>query len=374
LNVCTVYLLAIFLLALGGTAGAESGISAHLDALRAVGPEGRGNREASRAWRELAKSGAAELPAILAAMDGAGPLAVNWIRAAVDAIAEREIARGVKLPAEDLEKFILETGHHPRARRLAFEWLSRVDPDAPGRLIPGMENDPSLELRREAVALLVKEAAELREKKSPRAGDAYRKALTCARDEDQVGAIARGLKELGQPVDLARHYGFLMEWHLIGPFDHTGSKAFDIAYPPEREIDLEKKYPGKESEVGWKEHTTGDDHGLVDLNRALGKHKGAIAYALAEFRSGERRRAQLRLGCINGWKIWLNGKFLFGHEEYHHGMKMDQFLVPCELQRGMNRILLKVCQNEQTESFAQEWRFQLRVCDETGTAVLPEGR
>jgi hypothetical protein len=32
--------------------------------------------------------------------------------------------------------------------------------------------------------------------------------------------------------------------------------------------------------------------------------------------------------------------------------------------------LLKICQNEQTEEWAQNWAFQFRVCDAIGTAVL----
>ena len=41
---------------------------------------------------------------------------------------------------------------------------------------------------------------------------------------------------------------------------------------------------------------------------------------------------------------------------------------------GTNVILLKICQNEQTESWAQDWEFQLRVCDGLGTAVLATNR
>ena len=33
-------------------------------------------------------------------------------------------------------------------------------------------------------------------------------------------------------------------------------------------------------------------------------------------------------------------------------------------------ILVKACQNEQTEKWTVEWEFQLRVCDSTGTAIL----
>ena len=39
-----------------------------------------------------------------------------------------------------------------------------------------------------------------------------------------------------------------------------------------------------------------------------------------------------------------------------------------------NLIVLKVLQNEQTESWAQDWQFQLRVCDSIGTAALAADR
>jgi hypothetical protein len=44
------------------------------------------------------------------------------------------------------------------------------------------------------------------------------------------------------------------------------------------------------------------------------------------------------------------------------------------LQAGKNVILVKVCQNEQTESWAQRWEFQLRVCDSIGAAILAPNR
>ena len=97
-----------------------------LEALRSVGPFGQGNRAAEQAWRELSKADAKELPEILAALDGASPLAANWIRSAVDTIAGRALQAG-QLQAAPLEKFALDRQHTPRARRLAFEWLAKVE-------------------------------------------------------------------------------------------------------------------------------------------------------------------------------------------------------------------------------------------------------
>jgi hypothetical protein len=50
---------------------------------------------------------------------------------------------------------------------------------------------------------------------------------------------------------------------------------------------------------------------------------------------------------------------------------MDQYKAHARLKPGVNTILLKICQNEQTEDWAQEWNFQIRVCDPFGNAVLP---
>jgi len=355
-----------------GADGEAPDLAQHLAALRAVGAEGRGNADASRAWRQVSRAGATALPSILAAMDGAGPVSANWLRAAVEAIAERTILAGGTLPAEELERFVLDTRHNPRARRLAYEWLARVDAKAPDRIIPVLGDDPSVELRRDAVERALVEAVTLFDAgRKPEAGASYRRALTLARDADQIGSIAAKLKELGEQVDLPRHFGFVTSWRLIGPFDNTGAKAFGVAYPPEKELELQAEYEGKGCKARWKDFVSKDDYGVVDLNLALGKQPGVVAYALAEFSSDRARKIEIRLGCVTAWKLWVNGEYLFGHEEYHHGMELDQFRVEAELRQGRNTILLKVCQNEQTEDWAQEWRFQLRVCDGAGTAVLP---
>jgi len=342
-----------------------------LQALQAVGPKGAGNRRAARAWQQLVRADARELPTILAGLDSAGPLAANWIRTAVDAIAERQLRRGGKLPAVELERFLLDTRHNPRARRLAYEWLARVDPSAPKRLIPGMLDDPGEEMRRDAVARLIAKAdASAKAEKVEQAWGVYRKALTAARDLDQIKLLARRLRKLGQEVDLPRHFGFVMRWKLIGPFDNTGEKGYDVAYPPEREINLHAAYRGKHTKVKWIEHVTKDDYGKVDLNKALGEQKAVVAYAAAEFFSQNRQEVEFRLASFNAVKLWLGGRLIDSHNVYHAGSQMDQYISRGTLQPGRNVILLKVCQNEQTQSWARYWGFQLRVCDDKGTAVL----
>jgi hypothetical protein len=352
------------------TAGRPA-VTALLERIRAVGPEGAGNTEAAAAWKELARLGPDALPAILDSLDDAGPVAANWLRAAVDAIAERALAAGHALPRRRLEEFVRDVRHAGPARRLAYEWLARADPSAPRRLLPGMLHDPSAELRRDAVELVLDEA-QSRLDHGDRSGAAaeYRKALAAALDPDQVERIADRLKPLDVAVDVATHFGFVRRWMLLGPFDNRGGTGFDIAFAPEQRIDLARTYPGQGgAHVRWTLYTTADPYGVVDLNKALGRHAGATAYAYAAVQSPRRQPVQVRAGSENAVKIFLNGKLIFVRQEYHHGMRMDQHVAAAHLDAGRNELLVKVCQNEQPEEWARKWSFQLRVTDPSGEKI-----
>src|SRR5262245_16548819 len=99
------------------TSGAKVG--SLIATIKAVGAEGAGNVEAGAAWRELVQLGPKALPDILTALDDANPTAANWLRNAVDAIAERELAANRPLPAAKLEEFVRDTRHTGSVRRLA---------------------------------------------------------------------------------------------------------------------------------------------------------------------------------------------------------------------------------------------------------------
>lgn len=339
-------------------------------AIRSVGAEGRGNADASAAVRALAKADAREVITILAGMDGASPLALNWLRSAVESIVAREAAAGRPLPVAELEKFVGQTSHHPRARRLAYELIAQADPARAEAMIAGMLIDPSTELRRDAVQRVVDEAAKSRDAKNDAAAVAsYQKALKSARDVDQVQAISKALSELGQPVSLPEVFGWVKDWRVIGPFDNTAGAGYDTVFPPEENLNFAAEYQGKTGKVGWKTVTTTNDLGMVDLNKPFGALKEVTGYAVTEIQSDTARAVELRLGCKNGWKLWLNGELLFGRDEYHRGTEIDHYRLKANLKPGRNVILVKLTQNEMKEEWTVEWEFQLRITDELGTPI-----
>ena len=179
-------------------------------------------------------------------MDQANPLAENWLRGAFEAIADRNLKAGRRCPRQELEQFALDRTHAPQSRKLAFDWLVRIDPTATDRLVPGMLDDPSPEFRREAVQRLI-DAAEQgcrskrrREEQGTLTGRRFKRPLI------PTSWIWRSTssRKMGEKPDLKRQLGLLNNWWLIGPFDHREGIGFDAVYPPETEIDLQEEIRG----------------------------------------------------------------------------------------------------------------------------------
>ena len=156
---------------------------------------------------------------------------------------------------------------------------------------------------------------------------------------------------------------------VVGPFHNDERSGYATVFPPETELDLNAEYDGKIGATTWKPYSTEDTLGMVTFNDAYDPFKEVTGYAYTEFYTDNPRQVELRLGSQNAWKVWLNGEYVFGRDEYHRGREIDQYTMPVRLKAGKNTLLIKVCQNEQRETWTQEWDFQIRVCDPTGTAI-----
>lgn len=342
-------------------ARADEDVTRALASLKAVKKLGQSNEDAGPAWKTLVSKGGAALLPTLEAFDDANPTANNWLRSALDAIVQKEVDAGRKLPADKLEAFAKDTTFAPSARFVAFELLSAETKD---RLLPGFLNDKSADLRRAAVA---RELDVIEKLARPTVKADLEKLFGFARDKDQVDLLAKKVTDNGGKVSVSEHFGFVTHAALVGPFDSTGGKGFAVAYPPETAKEPKGAFKGKnDTEVKWIDSSTSDKYAQFDLNKLLGKHKDAAAYALAVVVADKEMPVEVRVTSITAVRIVLNGKELYAREEYHHGSPFDASVGKGTLKKGENVLVLKVCQNNQTESWAQNWFFQMRVCDDTG--------
>ena len=329
---------------------ARADVPAAIKTINAVGTEGTGNADAAKAWGELVKAGPEALFPILNGITDGKPTAGNWLRTAVDAIAEKQTKAGGKFDAEKIIAFVEDRKNGAAARTVAFEVLEKQEPVPANGMLIRFIDDPSLELRRKGIekhlALAVRDAGTLR------------RIFEAARDKDQVEAIAKELEKLHEPANITKHFGTITQWSLSSNFDNKDGLGFAKAYAPETVA--ERK--------GWKAAQSTEKYGFLDLNAALGKKMNAVAYAEAIIVADAETPAELRVASQNAVKFFHNGKEVFAREEYHHGTKMDQHVAKLTLAKGKNAILLKVCQNDMPYDWAQVWGFAARLCDATGGA------
>ena len=298
----------------------------------------------------------------LAAFSNATPAGGNWLRSGIERAVERA---GDSLSADAITAVVADRKQPARVRTLAFGWLKDRSPSRAEGLLDGMLDDPALDLRREAVE---KQLAAVATADEPTQKAAHQKCLAAARDVDQIERIAAWLSEHGEKVNVALVLGFVRNWRVSEAFDNAKGVGFAKAYPPEAVL------PTRPDTVQWKAVASADKHGAIDLNAAIETKKGVLAYAVADVVMPRGGPAEVRIGSPCAVAVWVNGKPAMAHEIYHASEAIDQYVATAELREGTNTVMVKCCQNEQTEPWAGDWKFQLRICDSIGSplATQPE--
>ena len=360
---------ALLILCQNSFVSADDILSDALKAVQSVKINGEGHESATKAMKVLNAASAEQIPAILTAMDGANSISENWLRAAVNSIVRRDNA----IPRQAIESYFADNSHSSMGRLLAFELLTSDNEDLAKQMIANSSDETCLPLRKLAIANMIKEADDAAESNQLMAIGKLGMAFNKARDVGQLESITKKLGEMGISVNLQKQMGFINEWNLVGSFDNKEMKGFDVAYGPEEAIgmlDLNATYKDQDGNPAkWQTATTAHSTGNLDLNSIIGKNKGAIIYALGNFKAAEEGDAQIRIGTANAHKIWLNGDLVMVNEVYHNSNSVDKFITDIKLKKGDNQIFMKICQNEQTQPWAQDWQFQVRICDASGKAI-----
>jgi len=337
-------------------------LSDQLSALRTIQPgDEKGLQQAASIAKQLSSSKELSLVQVLSAMKGASPIGKNWLVGLANGLHRKSPAT----QTAELEKFLADKTQDGEARYTVFRWLTDGNEERKTQWLEEMLFDPSLEIRFDAVARALASSEEIDQAR-------LTTLLDAARHPEQVAAIIARLGKAGVEVDQAKHLGFLTRWDFIGPFDNIGSKNFDKVYPVETDWtknQLAESYEGKTGKVTWAEGTSESPEGALDLAKIFNKEKGCIVYGKTTVNVPSDVDCEIRVGCINAQKVWVNGELVIANEVYHTGMQIDQYAVPVRLKAGENRILIKVCQNEQKEAWAQLFTFQARLCDSTGKAI-----
>jgi len=150
-------------------------------------------------------------------------------------------------------------------------------------------------------------------------------------------------------------------WYLIGPFEaEGGNDAYETAYEPESEIDVNKTY--QKGRVKWiqkPEFANGQIH-------QLGGGMGA-SYLYRIIKVPTAREVELSLGSNDALKVWLNGEVVLDRNVRRRAVA-DQDKITVKLRPSGNSLLLKVVNYSGPSAF-----YFSDVRDKTDSELLELG-
>ncbi len=162
--------------------------------------------------------------------------------------------------------------------------------------------------------------------------------------------------------ELAHQLGFVTDFYVAGSFDNEGKAGCGVDHGPESNLDLKTTYQSKEREIAWRRAAVRGLDGYVDLGTMLRPNRESVGYAVTVLQAPQETTAVLGLGTSGAFRLWVNGQVAATDDRYN-SPRPDQARVSVKLRRGLNRVLLKVCNDQ------GPFGFYFRV--ESPSSVLP---
>lgn len=161
----------------------------------------------------------------------------------------------------------------------------------------------------------------------------------------------------------ASELGFIDAWMVIGTFENDQGSGFRTRFPPEDGVDLEAEVQGMRLPARWRPVELFEETGLIPLHEVTSPDQWSVAYLAVFVHSDEARSGQLRLTSSTSVRAWVNGAPV-ASEELLSRLATDNVVVPIELDRGWNVVLIKSAQRQ-----SDEWLINARITDEEGATL-----
>ncbi|MBF0431925.1 MAG: DUF3857 domain-containing protein, partial [Fibrobacteria bacterium] len=127
----------------------------------------------------------------------------------------------------------------------------------------------------------------------------------------------------------------------IGPFDNTSNAGFHEIYPPEKEIDFSKIYPGKDANLTkWHTLKSRAHNGWIFMDNHTTAYN-SVFYLYCVINSPSDKSVLLSFGSSSSFKIMLNGHLVLADSIFRN-TGIDAFIQKVNLKSGKNPLLIKL--------------------------------
>ncbi|WP_299361721.1 tetratricopeptide repeat protein [Winogradskyella sp.] len=157
------------------------------------------------------------------------------------------------------------------------------------------------------------------------------------------GIVKRHNRDWDTFNDKIRSINSIKDWEYCGVFENLNMSGIDIVYPPENEPNLEVLFDAQSNgKTQWyKNRYTSELYNIFSNHQEFGN---GVHYAQTFIDSEEDQTVFLKLGKSGLVKVWLNDRLIIEKGE-RYVTEMDAYTYKVKLQKGVNRILVKIASN-----------------------------
>ncbi len=156
--------------------------------------------------------------------------------------------------------------------------------------------------------------------------------------------------------------GFILTWHLLGPFPNEGMSAFGVDLPPEAAFDPQATADTRVGPARWTPLQDRHHLGDIDAEALIRPTENAAVLLATTLDLPRDARVVLHATASTPYRLLVDGRELAAVSEDPGGL-LDRDAWGVELKRGRHTLLVKLA-NEAGES-----RFNLRVTDPAGLPI-----
>ncbi|MGD9201017.1 MAG: hypothetical protein PVI26_05610, partial [Chitinispirillia bacterium] len=140
---------------------------------------------------------------------------------------------------------------------------------------------------------------------------------------------------------LIEKMGIIRNFQMIGPFENISGSGYKKKYPPEKEIDLNKEYNGKDgAKISWFPFYNTNPSGWVFTGFNYASNN-AILYYYSDIKSTIDQEAVIGFGASGIFKIYLNDNLVLADSVFRN-TGTDMYMQKVKLYKGDNKLLIKI--------------------------------
>ncbi|MDR0306265.1 MAG: hypothetical protein LBI42_05425 [Chitinispirillales bacterium] len=156
--------------------------------------------------------------------------------------------------------------------------------------------------------------------------------------------------KVGKAKKLIRPLGIVRTFRMIGPFENISGSGYRKVFAPEQELDFEAKYSGKDgTQAAWFPYHNSAVDGWARTESNYSS-TDAVIYYYANVVSEAAQDVNIGFGASGAFKVFLNDNLVLADSVFRN-TGMDMFMQTVKLNKGDNKLLIKMCHEEKHSNF-----------------------